>query len=175
MVGSLSNRVQQCVSGSIQKFVPRRVFHTAQDTAALQSHALSSPSAASRSPLAIDLFRRFYSSSPVNSVEQSHRLILRNFPLYAPSSMPHANSMWDHPESGPEPYTDGRLITFVRNDQEALPMIGDPSMDPALEEDKTLWCVNRAPAARMPKKANKGCRPRCSVMRRVRKRLRTGR
>jgi len=40
---------------------------------------------------------------------------------------------------------------------------------------RTMWCINRAPAARMPKKANKGCRPRCNVMRRVRKRLKTGR
>lgn len=41
--------------------------------------------------------------------------------------------------------------------------------------DETLRCINRAPAARMPRKANKGCRPRCNVMRRVRKRFKTGR
>eukprot|EP00933_Yihiella_yeosuensis_P074036 TRINITY_DN82863_c0_g1_i1.p1 TRINITY_DN82863_c0_g1~~TRINITY_DN82863_c0_g1_i1.p1 ORF type:complete len:130 (+),score=8.49 TRINITY_DN82863_c0_g1_i1:57-446(+) len=38
-----------------------------------------------------------------------------------------------------------------------------------------LECANRSPLARIPKPANKGARPRCVVMRKLRKRARTGR
>ncbi|KEP60727.1 UNVERIFIED_CONTAM: hypothetical protein HHA_454970 [Hammondia hammondi] len=37
------------------------------------------------------------------------------------------------------------------------------------------YCWNRNPSARYPKKGNKGCRPVCRAMRKIRKRLRTGR
>lgn len=39
----------------------------------------------------------------------------------------------------------------------------------------TYRCWNRNPSSRYPKKANKGARPKCRVMRKIRKRLRTGR
>eukprot|EP00440_Ansanella_granifera_P000130 gb/GFBE01000141.1/.p1 GENE.gb/GFBE01000141.1/~~gb/GFBE01000141.1/.p1 ORF type:complete len:136 (+),score=17.12 gb/GFBE01000141.1/:1-408(+) len=38
-----------------------------------------------------------------------------------------------------------------------------------------LECANRSPLARVPKPANKGARPRCVVMKKLRKRARTGR
>lgn len=37
------------------------------------------------------------------------------------------------------------------------------------------YCWNRNPSSRYPKKANNGARPKCRVMRKIRKRLRTGR
>ncbi|PFH38027.1 hypothetical protein BESB_003680 [Besnoitia besnoiti] len=37
------------------------------------------------------------------------------------------------------------------------------------------YCWNRNPSARYPKKGNKGCRPVCRAMRKIRKRLKTGR
>ena len=50
-------------------------------------------------------------------------------------------------------------------------VIGDEAVDPGL----TKWGVCRAPGARIPKKANKGARPRSYVMRRIKKRVKTGR
>ncbi|CAE8623902.1 unnamed protein product [Polarella glacialis] len=51
------------------------------------------------------------------------------------------------------------------------------SLPPPLPEGDvdTLECANRSPLARVPKPANKGARPRCVVMRKLRKRARTGR
>nr|CEL78604.1 TPA: hypothetical protein BN1205_001893 [Toxoplasma gondii VEG] len=42
-------------------------------------------------------------------------------------------------------------------------------------ETDGYYCWNRNPSARYPKKGNKGCRPVCRAMRKIRKRLRTGR
>lgn len=44
-----------------------------------------------------------------------------------------------------------------------------------ISERITYYCWNRNPSSRYPKKANKGARPKCRVMRKIRKRLRTGR
>ncbi|CAE7230897.1 unnamed protein product [Symbiodinium microadriaticum] len=45
----------------------------------------------------------------------------------------------------------------------------------AAREEDLIECANRSPMARIPKPANKGCRPRGLVMRKMRKRVRTGR
>eukprot|EP00439_Symbiodinium_sp_Y106_P052318 s870_g7.t1 len=45
----------------------------------------------------------------------------------------------------------------------------------AAREEDVIECANRSPMARIPKPANKGCRPRGLVMRKMRKRARTGR
>eukprot|EP00930_Biecheleria_cincta_P013303 TRINITY_DN1192_c1_g4_i1.p1 TRINITY_DN1192_c1_g4~~TRINITY_DN1192_c1_g4_i1.p1 ORF type:complete len:118 (-),score=15.48 TRINITY_DN1192_c1_g4_i1:87-440(-) len=47
---------------------------------------------------------------------------------------------------------------------------------PAAESDHIpMDCANRSPLGRVPKPANKGARPRCVVMKKLRKRARTGR
>ncbi|CEM33169.1 unnamed protein product [Vitrella brassicaformis CCMP3155] len=42
-------------------------------------------------------------------------------------------------------------------------------------EDRTMYCWNRSPCNSWPKRANRGARPTCRFMRRIRRRLRTGR
>uniref|UniRef100_A0A7S4UI14 Uncharacterized protein n=1 Tax=Alexandrium monilatum TaxID=311494 RepID=A0A7S4UI14_9DINO len=61
-----------------------------------------------------------------------------------------------------------------------LPELPEGGPAGAIQEDLYLeydgWdCANRAPLARIPKPANRGSRPRCVVMRKLRKRLKTGR
>merc|ERR1740121_1534031 len=65
-----------------------------------------------------------------------------------------------------------------------LPELPDDAVLPALDAEVVTidgvlepiaWdCANRSPLARIPKPANKGSRPRCVVMRKLRKRLRSG-
>lgn len=55
----------------------------------------------------------------------------------------------------------------------SLPVVGDKMDEIGKNEDAPLQCWGRAPS-RHPKAANRGARPMNNVMRRIRKRLRTG-
>eukprot|EP00922_Rhytidocystis_sp_ex-Travisia-forbesii_P007651 GHVS01011285.1.p1 GENE.GHVS01011285.1~~GHVS01011285.1.p1 ORF type:complete len:155 (+),score=49.09 GHVS01011285.1:43-507(+) len=80
-----------------------------------------------------------------------------------PHSLP--SSSWSHPP----PLDSSSLLHSLQ--LSASLFLAPPSS----EKEDGMFCGNRGPGARYPKPANNGCRRCCRMMRKIRKRLRTGR
>ena len=72
------------------------------------------------------------------------------------------------------------ISRFVRSTLVPLQARVVPSVSPArvissLDDPLSIYCVNRPPGSRYPSPSHKGSLPKCSVIRRLRKRLKIGR